>query len=295
MAQVQCRLENPNTPSSESAELTVGSIFQFVCEGEWPALKSDALELRLEKEDQYKLKLMKFETASNNLGRLTVVSYKAGQHKLKSVQLVDPEHSVVLGDLEFTIASVINPQEPPAEPYGPFGPYQLSLPLIYPLSAVLLLSSILGFFFYRWKIKREKNRLLNEMRLTDSAQEPFFQFYGSLRKLQRSYSFFSGAQPTDAETRQFLQDLTSAYKIYLARHFLVPTLKWKDRQILADLKRNHRKFYTEFQSEVRKSLAECTRAQNPQQIVSGKDGQQLLELLRKNVDQIEAWLKGNSK
>lgn len=292
MAQVQCRVEIPKPQDEEAANLTVGQIFQLVCEGEWPVLKPEALELRLEKEDIYKLKLLKFEYTSKTEGTLTVTSYRPGPHQLKAVQLVDSENSVVLGDLNFTVASVINPQEPPAEPYGAIGPLKLMLPIWYPLTAALILVAVFVGVFYRWKVRRDKRKLLEEMHLAESVQEPYFQFYQVLRKLQRTYSYFSGAEPSPQETQKFIDDLGAAYKIYLARHFQVPTLKWKERQILTDLKRNHKKFYQNFRLEVRKAFAEIARAQQAREQITGQDARQLLDLLRNQVDQIETWLKG---
>lgn len=292
---VQCQIEIPKAKSDEVADLTVGKIFQVDCKGDWPELKPDSLEMRLNKEDQYRLKLLKFESISKNEAKLEVTSYKAGHHTLKAVQLVDAEHSVVLSDLDFTVNSVIDPQNPPKQPYGPMGPFQTSISIWYPLSLLLLLVVLFGFILYRWKLRRDKRRLLEEMRLSENAQEPYPQFYQTSRKLQRSYSYFSGAEPSPEETNQFIETLGTAYKVYLARHFQVPTLKWSERKILSDLKKNHKSFYQEFRLEIRKALAEISRAQSPKMQMTGKDSQQLMDLIRKQIDQIETWVKGQKK
>jgi hypothetical protein len=295
VAQLQCRTEIPNQKSEEAGELTVGQVFHLLCKGDWPEVKKESLELRLEEADKDKLKILGIEFPTKTEANLTVTSYKTGQHQLKAVQLVDAENSVVLGDLNFTVKSVMNPQEPVKEPLGPTGPLQLSLSIWYPLVLLVLIVFVLGFFGYRWKIRRDKKRLLSDMRLEESVQEPYFQFYQSVRKMQRNFSFFSGQVPTSAEITEFVTEINLAYKIYLARLFQIPTLKWSERKILSDFKRNHRDYYKEFRPEIRKALAELSRASGSLDKITGKDCQQLLELLRKNVDQTDKWLKGRKK
>lgn len=296
MADIQCHVDIPSAKSEEAA-LTVGKVFFLNCEGPWPEMKPDTVELRLDKENLYKLKLLKFEYLSPTQAQLTVTSYKAGQHQLKAVQLVDADHSVVLGDLNFAVNSVINQQEPPKEPFGPFGPLNLYLPMWYPISVVMVLAAIALAILYRLRRRRQKRKLLDAMRLNEYAMDPFFQFYQTARRLQRGYGFFSGAPLQPGEASKFVSELDVAYKIYLARRFQVPTLAWKERRILRDLKRNHREFYSEFRLEVRKSLAELSRAAKDHAKMSDKDCQQLFDLLRKQVDQMDRWIKakGESK
>jgi len=269
----------------------VGKIFVLNCEGPWPHLKSDSVELRLDKEQQYTLKLLKFEFTSPTQAQLTVTSYKAGEHLLKAVQVVDAENSVVLGDLKFTVNSVLDPQNPPKEPIGPAGPLGLRLPIWYPLTLALIVLAVAGVIFYRWRLRRQKMKLLAGMRLNEYAQDPFFQFYQSARKMQRNYAFFSGAPMGDEDGVRFAQELDQAFKVYLARVFQIPTLAWSERKILADLKRNWPDFHAEFRLEIRKDLAELSRAMKAGKAITVKDCQQLFELLRKRVDQINAFQK----
>ncbi len=287
---MQCRMEIPKTEGEET--LTVGRVFNLLCEGEWPQLNPETLKLVLDKENEHKLKLLGFEFRSKTEAQLTLTSYRTGDHNLKALQLVDAEHSVVLGDLQFTVKSVMNPQEPATEPYGPFGPFELSLPLWYPLSILLLLAVAGGLIWRRIHVDRQKKKLLAQMQVLDSSVAPYFQFYQALRKIQRGFSFYSGAEPSQQETTHFIDCLNQAYKIYLARQFLIPTLKWNERKILSDLKRNHKNFYSDFRLEIRKALAELSRAQDPKALMGGKDCDQLAQLLRHQVDAIEQWLKG---
>ncbi len=292
MADIQCQLEIPKEKGEDTAALTVGKVFVLNCEGPWPeSFKADAAELRLDKENQYKLKLLSLQFESPTQAKLLVTSYKTGEHHLKAVQIVDADHSVVLGDFSFAVNSVMNPQEPAKEPLGPVGPLGLSLPIWYPLSilaAVLALVFLVGF---RWYLRRQKRKLLEQMRLSEYVQEPLFQFYQTARRLQRGFGFFSGQPLQPDEASQFVKEIDQAYKIYLARKFQVPTFAWKERRILSDLRQNFPEFYQVFRLEIRKALAELSRAMKAGGTMNEKDCQQLFELLRKQVDQIESWQK----
>jgi hypothetical protein len=293
-AVMQCQIHIPEVATEPSSELSVGSVFEWVCEGAWGDLRPESASLRLDSGDQYKLKLLKFQFTSKDQGTLTVASYRPGNHQLKAVQLVDDKNSVVLGDLSFTVKSVLDPKDPRKEPFAPFGPFSLSLPIWYPLSLSLLLVLFLGYFIWRWQQRRLKAKLLGNMQAFEVGQDPYFQFYQSLRKLQRGYSYFSGGEPSAEENVGFIQGVVEGYKIYLARNFQIPTLYWSPQKILWDLKRNHKLFAAEFEKEIRKALTEGERALQSPSVMTGKDGQQLFDLVRKQVDQMEAWKRTRS-
>lgn len=290
MGQVSCQVEIPKRAEESSVDLTVGREFLLHCQGEWPQLKTEQLELRLEEADKFKLRLLEFKFDSISEATLKVTSYKAGQHQIKKAQLVDQEHSVVLSDLDFTVNSVIDPQEPPAEPYGPFGPLNLSLPIWYPITFVLIIVAILSWLGFRWRRRQQRRKLLAEMRLDQYAQDPLAQFFQVIRKTQRKYTVFVDAEPKPQEVREFVAEIGEAYKIYLARHLQVPTLKWSVRRILSDVKKNHRDFYSEFGADLKKTLTEISRAENHPEL-SSKDCQQLMDLIRKQVDRMEKYFQ----
>jgi hypothetical protein len=287
--EAQCQIDIPKGKDSESPELTVGKVFFVRCDGDWPAVEPAQVQLPIPEADQHKLKLLGFEFTSKSQAQLTVTSYKPGSHQLKNLQLKVGDQNITLSDLQFTVKSVINPQEPPPEPYGPVGPFQLPLPLWYLLGFFLILLLAAGFSVYRWRVRAEKKRLLSEMRLQEMVQEPFFQFYSTVRKLQRSS--FNGTDLTPEQSRQVVSELNEAFKIYVARHFQIPTLKWPERKVLSDLKRNHPEFYKEFRAPLKQALAELSRAQHSDKQMLLKDCEQLAHLLRAQVDRMDLWLK----
>lgn len=299
MTQMKCQIEIPKTADDKAVSLTVGREFLLHCnkEGpeEWPEMKTDHLDFRLDEADKFKIKLLNFKFISKTQIDLLVTSYQPGQHQLKMLQLVDAEHSLVLGDLDFTVSSVINPQEPPAEPYGPAGPFSLSLPIWYLLSLSGVILTLVLIAALKWRLRSQKRKLLTEMRLHEYVQDPLYQFYQMARKVQRTYGFFSGQELIASEVALFVQQINEAFKIYLARQLQIPTLKWSERKTLADIKRNHRDFYQLFKKDLKQNLAELSRAQNNIAKLSAKDCQQLLDLLRRQVDSMDAYFKTVSK
>lgn len=282
---MKCALEG-------NENLSVGKVFELKCEADSPSefsnLKLEQLEIRLEKADQYKLQILKSEQTSADQLRFEVVSYKAGEHQLKALQVVDGEHSLVLGDLSFAVSSVMNQQEPEKEPYPSVGAFSVHVPLWYWLLAFALLASILSWVYWRVRERKQKQKLMREMNLESIAQNPVGQFFHSVRKMQRSYAFFSGIAVEPSVMKEFIEELNQAYRIYLARNFEVPALQWSEGKILSDIKKNYRSEYAELRPVLRKGLAELSRAQKNSDKVSSTDAQQLFDMIRKQIDQIEA-------
>lgn len=282
---MQCQIEIPEFKTSlgkASEEITVGRKFLLNCDGEWPDLVMEKLELRVDPADKYKLKLLQFQKNSPGQAQLAVTSYQAGEHVLKAVQLVDPEHSVLLGDLRFTVKSVINPQEPPTEPFGPMGPLKFGLPWWYYLIAVVLLAMLALGVGFRWRRRQQKRRLIEDMKLSDSALTPMAQLSQKLRQVLRSLSA-EGAINSVSE-------LNRSYRIYLARRFQIPTLVWSDRLILRDFKKYHRKLYDVAGSSIIKTLRELARAEANPKDLKIQDVEQLLTLVRDGAERLEKYI-----
>ena len=146
----------------ESDFLDVGKLFEISCQSdstsapEFVNFNPDHLELRLSEAENYKLKILKAEKFSDNEMKLTVTSYKAGEHNLKALQIVDGDKSYVLGDLKFTVKSTIDPKEPRKEPFPSIGPFAVQLPMWYWLTGAVVL--ILVIFQIYWSIRQRKQK-----------------------------------------------------------------------------------------------------------------------------------------
>ncbi|PIS09891.1 MAG: hypothetical protein COT73_12285 [Bdellovibrio sp. CG10_big_fil_rev_8_21_14_0_10_47_8] len=300
MATIPCDvdLSVPGT-SDAPAGLTVGQVFLLHCKGEWPqGFDPKAMELRLDSQDQHKLKILDLQFVSKEEATLQVTSYRPGEHQLKAVQLVDAGRSVVLGDLSFTVQSVIDPKDPPKEPLGPQGPVGFHFPIWYWIVLVSVLLSVMAALIIKIRARAQKKKLLASMHLDQWASTPSAQFYQTLRRLQRAHVFLSGGEATPAQAQIVVDELQEAFRLYLARLYLIPTLAWGDKKILRDLKKNHSEVNEHFGEELRKALAELQRAQTDAakgKSMTAKDCEQLLALLRKQVDHLEAFENSRKK
>jgi|GEM_PF-3837678 len=302
MSEINCTVAQLNSganASANSAALNVGSVFELHCPSVsdvWQGITPDQAQLKLPEADQYKLKLLKLDFPSKNEAVLTVTSYKPGSHNLAGVQVISHDasgdHMVTLAPIQFSVVSVMDQQTPQEEPFGALGPVKLSLPLWYWLVIVGVVVFFAGMIWLRiWK-RGKKKKLLAKMHVFETAQTPFFQFHHSVRKIQREIGFVSEGGTTIDVMASAVKELSQAYKIYLARTFLIPTLDWTEKQILSDLKKNYRSIYEEHRGGFKKSLAELSRAQAALSAegslqLSLKDIAQTLKMVRDHVDQVE--------
>jgi hypothetical protein len=276
MPTLQCRIETADMKGALGKQpaqpLTVGHEFAVQCDGESINLNTDQAELRLEKSDENKLKLLKIEKHESGQISLLVTSYRAGEHNLKAVQLVDSENSFLLGDLSFTVSSVLEENQ---EPFGPMGPIKLHLGWMFWLSLliiVLVIASLIWSFF-RKKIQRQK--WLQEMAIHDSALTPVAEISKKLRAFMRKPEVES------------LPHLNQAFRIYIARKYLIPTMVWSDKVIIQDFKKRFPQEFKNHGSILIKTFFEINRALSAQQKTSVKDFEQIIELTRRCVEQME--------
>lgn len=274
---MKCDLQIPEIPNWDYNSLTVGHVFYLNCEGEWPKLEKLSLELRSGDKNPDTLKLLALEQKSETLAQLKLVSYVPGEHQFQAVQLVDNEHSVLLGDVKITVASVQNSQSPVQEPYPAMGPVKLEMPLIYPLSLGGILILLALALVYRIWRQRQKRKLLEQMRVGESALSPYHDFYKGLRGLQRSFA---------ENLAQSAQDLNRLYRLYIGRTFKTPALNWRNGRILADIKSSHREYLKENKKQLVQIFAELDRAVKSQSLTE-QDLEQLMKLVRDHVDRTE--------
>ncbi len=302
MAVVSCEIEFNSTsgssPTPAARELTVGQKFLLICKGEWPALKSDEVELLIDKEFQYTLKLLKVDFISSQEAHLLVTSFEVGEHQLPAVQLVDKSQSVVLGDLKFTVASVQDPQKLVQEPLGPVGPLVLQLSPLYwiSLSAVILL--VAGWATFRWSQKRKFDKQLKSLQLESFSQSPLQQYYASLRQLSRKYPIETDPNISLEMRVQLMREVQKMVQLYLARKFQIPAPFWSPRQVLGFISKKNEFLYLDIGTDLRKFLVELRRnlSNNKAQAkIGSKDCLQLIEMSRKLVESIEKNIQKNEK
>lgn len=265
------------------AELTIGSKFALVCEGPSVSLNKDRLVLELPKDQSFQLRLLETKSLTENSAEFIATSWATGEIELKDPVLTDGEARVALGDIKFSVASVLQPES--AEPYPPWGPVSLSWPLTVWLSLALFII-LLGALIY-WRMRRvlRRKRLLNLLEKNPIAIDPYHHFNKELRRLARQIPVVSGAW-SEKDRRTYLDDVDSAFRWYLARTLILPVFDEPTREILRDLKRINKKMYRELRREFTVTLTELERARRAPAQVSVEDAQQIMELARGLADQI---------
>lgn len=293
MADVSCQIESGNTEPWPG--LTVGQRFVLRCEGSWPVMDPQSLELRLAETDKNKLKLFAFNPLSPGLAELQVTSYVPGQHDLKAVQLVDAQNSVVLNNLKFEVISVQDPQQPAKEPIPPIGPL-----VFFPWAVVVALMGVVLALMFGVLLaivrRRLRARLLNEVIGKAYQYPPLPELYRELRALQRKHLFLTDpkASSADAPLGEILDELNQVLRIYLTRVYLIPAHRWPSKRTTQELSVI---FGTdsELSPKLAELLRELDRAHDNRASIKGADLEQILRLLRNWVDQSSQWSQKQSQ
>jgi hypothetical protein len=137
------------------------------------------------------------------------------------------------------------------------------------------------------KVRRhlQKRRLIRDLEDQSAAATPFHQFSQALRLIQRKSAFLGSAEEGGTpEKIEFLNSLERAYRIYIGRAFLVPTLAWKNEVVLKDLKSNHKKTFENYGKQIVQLFDEFSQARLHPDKLKNKDLHQIFDLARKNVD-----------
>lgn len=283
MAELDC------TPNIQSA-ITVGQEVLLTCQGDIPLMDASKLEMRLAPEEKYKVHLLEAQRVSSTQMLVKVTSYKPGNHQLKALQLVDAQNSFVLGDLNLNVQSVMNPTEPKEEPFGPTGPISLTLSWYYFAGlglVLLLLGLILGM---RYRQKRQMKKFLESIKHFETRTSPYIQFHQSLRKFLRQYNL-EVVEVSASKNVELVAELNQIYRLFVSREFQVPALIWADRRTLRFIsgqKMRNRELVLE---SLRTSLRELASLKKTNKQLKNQDVIKLVDVLRKNVDDLEQWKK----
>lgn len=257
LATLDCKMDeglrNPETP------LTVGAIFKIECTT--PSFTLNPSQLKFETKKPYQLKLLQSEVQPDGRIILQVTSYQVGELTSEGVVLTDGVNKVSLNGIKTTVASVIDKNNPPKGPYGPFGGFVLSLPIFYlwVVLIVLGLSALwLGFRFYR---RWQKKRLIEGLKKHDSRLSPLTQLHVRFRQLERQRVLEQqkvGEVSSSALVNQFVE-MDEIMRVYLIRQFKIPAQDWSDRLILNDFQNRFAFLGKELSKDLRVLLREIKK------------------------------------
>jgi hypothetical protein len=279
--------------------LTVGAKFDLKCHGEiavaWRA--GEPVRVAFAKDEQaYTLQVLQTKTLDPQDAEFVVTGYKPGKQAPEYVRLVQKGGAAGSGEIGFEfdkpqweIRSVLKPNQPPS-PYGPYGPFALRPPLWIFVTAGLLLA-LLIVVVYRW-VRRtsQRRRMLESLKRHRTALSPLHQFYRDARGLRRR---LHGAK-TAEELKTITEDLDREFRLYVLRQFEIPTLDWSDNEILADLRRRHKKVFERARDPLKRTLRELVRLKSGPQVLL-QDVEQMHEMSLDAAETLESAREGERK
>lgn len=263
--QLDCKVQFPEPPPvSEAGSLkaiNVGDIWTLNCAGNLsqPFAPSAQIVFADEK-DKLNLKILKVRRSDTLSHEFDVVSYKAGEFTDQKFMITDGQSVGRVTGLSWKIESVLQQD---SKPFPAIASEKMNYPLWLWLSiaAVFL---VIGLVIWRVMKRRKQRQELIEAVLgvgheTKSFREivkiqnnqAYAQLCRDLRNVQKSMNAF---KPKPAN--EIWLDLDKAFRYYLVRELLTPAFTWSSKQILADIKKNHRKVYNASQLLLRRTFSE---------------------------------------
>ncbi len=297
MAAIQCKVEIPKVEGLKDGELTVGREFILVCEGEFPkTLQQDKLQLVLQPEQKYTIALRGFEFRTPTEADIKVTSYTAGGVKFDNLQITDGTTTLDLGPVQYQLVSVLPPPKPPSqpgeqapkqEPFGPIGPMNIQVPMIYWAFLAAFLGLIVLFLMTKIFRSIQRRKTIERLKEHDSALPPLAEFHQKFRRMQRENTVFFGGTPKPEDIPLALDETRHMLKLYITRRYKIPALEWSPRLILKDLKKYHPKVYQNTGSELEKLVKEFLHAVEDRSKLSGSDVINLSKRARLLVEEME--------
>lgn len=241
------------------ADLTVGAKFKLSCHGDIAvAWSGEPVHVAFaQPQDAYALVVLKSERLDPNAADFTVTAYKPGAHTPEYIRILQGDKGFEVDHPKWEVKSVLDPKQQ-AKPYGPYGPFHISLPL-WILIAAGVIAALLVLAIYRFARRRvQRRRMLDELKRHRTALSPLHQFYRDARHLRRRLH----AAKTEEELKTIGQDLNREFRLYVLRRFEVPALEWTDAEILGDLRRRHRRVVVRAGDPLKRTLRELLRLQS---------------------------------
>ena len=268
------QLKESGGPGLES--LTVGSKFGLRCHGDIAVNWDQGLPHLAFKtpEEQYTLVILQSTQQDPTDVQYIVTAYKTGEHKPEYIRILQgaagQEKGFEANGLTWTARSVIDPKQQQPQPYGPLGPWRLSLPLWFTITVVAALLVLAYVIFRRVRRHLQRRRMLEDLKRHQTALQPLHQFYRDARNLRRRMN----AVKDGAELKAISADLDREFRLYVLRRFQIPTLDWSNGEILQDLRRRHQQTYRAGGEALKRTLRELTKL-NSRSAIDLKDVEQM--------------------
>jgi hypothetical protein len=281
--QWNCKVE---TPPKDEKGYTVGEVFEWECGGPALTLK-EPLKVQLPEQGAYALVLLKPLKISENSIRYQATSYRVGNIKFETLDVIDSEGRGFMTDrFELKTQSIIDPQNPPKEPYGPLAPYKMGWPMWIFFSAVVVVLVLIAWSLVFFRRRLQKNILEKNIKKFQTPLGAYHQFSKDLRALKRSFVFSEYQTWTPEQTAEFLSKLNESFRLFVLREFTVPATTWSISPILREIKRKDPGGFDKYKGALLKAFRELDRARNNIAGLKNEDCEQIAQICWLAVDLI---------
>ncbi len=266
---------------------TVGTPFLLSCEGPAIVMNPGELALELPKAQKYQLKLLASRKLTDSSAEFIATAWAAGDVKLQNPVLTDGTHRIGLGDIHYTIASVVDQKaNPEGKPFGPWAPLFLPLPLWIWLGVLLIVVALITpliIFFRRYLRKKSLSRTLAQNPI---ALTPYHHFNKELRRLARMIPN-RREDWTRELSAEYVGELDENLRWFLSRELEISAFDRDTPGVLRELKRQHPKIFQAMRREFAVTLGEIQKAKQRTEAVSIEDVHQISELARRLADRLK--------
>jgi hypothetical protein len=272
-----CIIEN----SPQDSEWTVGEVIEMECQGPRAQLSSGQMDfIHPEPDQKYRLKILGFESDSENQLQLKVTSYNPGAHELNDLKIaMDGRPIIKVEPLTLPVKTVIQSEE--VKPYGPVMAVKLGYPYwLWGVLALIVLSALF-YFIFRYRRNLQMKRVVEELQQHNTALGAFNQFNKDIRKLGRDYIFGELTDWSPQKKQRYVESLDEIFRMYLLREFFVPALDWDSSLVLKTLARQDKKRFAQYGSDLAVMLQEFDQAKRDADKLQSKDCRQLNQMAKK--------------
>jgi hypothetical protein len=239
----------------------VGEVFEVSCAGQSLELEEPFKIINPESQEYSVVYLKTINKTPNELTFLaTSYASKTLQHPF--LHIADAKGGgFVSQKIEIRSQSVIDPQNPPQNIYGPIQPMTLNWPYWIFFAGLLVFVVLLGWggLFFRRVIQRKN--LEKNIRKFQSPMGSYHQFSKDLRLLKRGVVFSDNVVWPESQTQSYLAKLDEIYRMFILREYTVPALTWPTAQIARHVFKKNKSGYKHFESAFLKAFKELERAQ----------------------------------
>jgi hypothetical protein len=234
--------------------ITVGQIIQLHCQGTFPLSFNVENAQVTGLQDKYALKVLKFELRDPRTADLDLTSYRVGQQNFEKIQITDGQTQLEFPGMKFEVKSVLPPPEGATQapkPFGPFGPITLAVPWVYWVIVFSVIGIAIMLFVWRWKKRKSRLEVLNQIRKRTTGPTPIVQFHRDLRILTKKAGVQDQQDELMIPAEVYLKELRETAETFWGQKFKLALLGQGSNRLEKEFKSYAPKIYIKYKAELK--------------------------------------------